>query len=73
VFYLEQAAKQQIWASMLGTPEVLPDRILAHRFPAEYLKKEGGAEPSNNLWRQLVWEFEHEQAHSHGHEHSHEH
>lgn len=76
VFYLEQAAKQQIWASTLGTPEPLSDSIMAHRFPAEYLSQEGkpeGALGTNNLWRQLVWEYEHEQAHAHGHSHSHEH
>ncbi|HLY64800.1 MAG TPA: class II aldolase/adducin family protein [Chloroflexota bacterium] len=71
VLYLEQAAKQQIWASMLGgTPELLPDRVLNHRFPAEYAA--GHNQASTNLWRQLVWEWEHEQAHEHGHAHSHE-
>lgn len=71
VFYLEQAAKQQIWASMLGTPEILPDRILAHRFPESYAG--GKNEGTNNLWRQLVWEYEHDQAHAHGHTHEHRH
>ena len=80
VFYLEQAAKQQIWAASLGNgeAELVSESILAHRFPAEYLRGESrGREDevagSNNLWRQLVWEFEHEQAHAQGHAHSHEH
>jgi len=58
VLYLEQAAKQIVWASMLGSPpELLPDRIMQHRIPGAAESKE------TNLWRQLVWEFEHEQAH----------
>jgi L-ribulose-5-phosphate 4-epimerase len=70
VLYLEQAAKQQIWASMLGSPpELLPERILAHRFPASYA--EGHNPNTNNLWRQLVWEWEHEQAHAQGQAHTH--
>lgn len=38
--YLEQAAKQQIWAATLGTPEVLEDRLMDfHKTPP---KGEGG-------------------------------
>jgi ribulose-5-phosphate 4-epimerase/fuculose-1-phosphate aldolase len=38
--YLEQAAKQQIWAATLGTPEVLEDRLIDfHKDPP---KGEGG-------------------------------
>jgi L-fuculose-phosphate aldolase len=71
VLYLEQAAKQQIWAASLGgTPELLPPHILEHRFPEERVKNNLG---TNNLWRQLVWEWEHEEAHAHGHAHSHSH
>ncbi len=66
VLYLEQAAKQQIWATQLGAPpEMLPDRIMQHRVPGE------GKGEETNLWRQLVWEYEHEQAHAHGHAHTH--
>jgi L-fuculose-phosphate aldolase len=54
--YLEQAAKQQIWASAVGTPQVLPDRLLVDRFG-----EGSGAPLQNNLWRQLVWEWEAEQ------------
>ncbi len=70
VLYLEQAAKQQIWASMVGTPELLPDRILAHRFPEE---NSATLTSTSNLWRQLEWEFDHEEAHAHGHAHTHSH
>jgi ribulose-5-phosphate 4-epimerase/fuculose-1-phosphate aldolase len=70
VLYLEQAAKQQVWASMVGTPELLPDGILAHRFPEE---RAGNNLGTTNLWRQLVWEIEHEDAHVHGHQHGHDH
>jgi ribulose-5-phosphate 4-epimerase/fuculose-1-phosphate aldolase len=74
VLYLEQAAKQQIWAASLGgQAELLPQRILDHKFPESYLRQEGGGRQTNNLWRQLVWEYEHEQAHEHGRAHSHEH
>jgi L-fuculose-phosphate aldolase len=51
--YLEQAAKQQIWASAVGTPQVLPDRLLVE--PEEH---RGGGPMHNNLWRQLLWEWE---------------
>ncbi|HEX6513785.1 MAG TPA: class II aldolase/adducin family protein [Chloroflexota bacterium] len=70
VLYLEQAAKQQIWAATLGTPELLPDRIMNHRFPEERATNNLG---TNNLWRQLVWEYEHEEAHQHGIAHTHSH
>jgi len=73
VFYLEQGAKQQIWAASLGAgdAQLVSDSILAHRFPENYA--EGKNVGTNNLWRQLVWEYEHEQAHAQGHAHSHEH
>src|SRR5687767_9370389 len=54
--YLEQAAKQQVWASAVGTPQVLPDRLLVDRFG-----EAGGPPLQNNLWRQLVWEWDTEQ------------
>ncbi len=68
VLYLEQAAKQQIWASTVGTPELLPDHILNHRFPESRADLNQG---TTNLWRQLVWEWEQEQAHGHSHSHRH--
>jgi len=52
--YLEEAAQQLIWASVLGTPEVFPEEI--RRSPArQAVMREGGG---GNLWRQLVWELE---------------
>jgi ribulose-5-phosphate 4-epimerase/fuculose-1-phosphate aldolase len=72
VIYLEQAAKQQLWAATVGTPEMLPDRIMQHRFPEQRSHLNQG---NTNLWRQLVWEWEQEQAREHGHSqaHGHEH
>ena len=72
VFYLEQAAKQQVWAASMGAgeAELLPDRIMDHRFPEQRAAHNIG---TNNLWRQLVWEYEHEEAHAHGHAHDHHH
>lgn len=70
VLYLEQAARQQIWAASLGGADLVSDSILAHRFPEERAHNNIG---TNNLWRQLVWEYEHEEAHAHGHAHEHNH
>ena len=53
--YIEQAAKQLLWASLLGTPEPLPQHLLDWRWPHE------GRAP-NNLWRQLVWDLETQQS-----------
>ena len=57
MIYLEQAAKQQLWASMVGQPEVLPERLRNYRFP----HSPEGASRQRNLWRQLVWDFETQQ------------
>jgi len=70
VLYLEQAARQMVWAKSFGTPEVLPDRILAHRFPESRSHLNLG---TTNLWRQLEWEWEqeHAAAHASGQPHAH--
>jgi L-fuculose-phosphate aldolase len=70
VLYLEQAARQQIWAATVGTPEPLPERIMQHRFPEERVQTSQG---TTNLWRQLVWEWEQEHARDHaaGRQHRH--
>ena len=69
VIYLEQAAKQQLWAAMVGgQAELLPERILNHRFPEQRSHLNQG---TTNLWRQLVWEWEQEQAREHGHSRAH--
>lgn len=47
--YLEQAAQQQIWASAVGTPEVLPQDL------REYHTRVGWAGGAF-LWHQLAWE-----------------
>lgn len=52
MIYLEQAAKQLVWASAVGAPELLPERLRRHRFPED----RGGGHM--NLWRQLVWDLE---------------
>lgn len=49
--YLEQAAKQQLWASMLGDAPRMPDELLEPRFP-----REEGLLAETNLWRHLVRE-----------------
>jgi ribulose-5-phosphate 4-epimerase/fuculose-1-phosphate aldolase len=54
MLYLEQAAKQLLWASIVGTPEPLPQRLREHRFPEE--RGMGGG--ALNLWRQLLWDWE---------------
>lgn len=57
MIYLEQAAKQIVWASVVGQPEVLPPRLREYRFDEE---RRGSGD--TNLWRQLVWEWETGQA-----------
>jgi len=47
--YVEQAAKQQIWASAVGTPAVLPKDL------RDYHSRVGWSGASF-LWHQLVWE-----------------
>lgn len=47
--YLEQAAEQQIWASAVGTPEVLPEPLREYHARVGW---SGGA----FLWHQLAWE-----------------
>lgn len=49
LLYLEQAAEQQIWASAVGIPEVLPEP------PREYHARVGWSGASF-LWHQLAWE-----------------
>jgi L-fuculose-phosphate aldolase len=49
--YLERTAKQLVWASSVGTPEVLPARIRSH-----ILDRRGNDEPQ--LWRYLQWREE---------------
>jgi ribulose-5-phosphate 4-epimerase/fuculose-1-phosphate aldolase len=54
MLYVEQAAQQIIWASTIGTPELLPERLRNHPRRRQFAQG-GGAQ---NLWRQLVWEIE---------------
>lgn len=49
--YLERTAKQLVWASSVGTPEVLPARIRDH-----IVGRRGTDEPQ--LWRYLQWREE---------------
>jgi L-fuculose-phosphate aldolase len=49
--YLERTAKQIVWASSVGRPEVLPGRIASH-----IADRRAGAEPL--LWRYLEWKSE---------------
>lgn len=51
--YLEQAAQQLMWASVLGTPELFPEEIRNSPVRRAVVGSGGG----NNLWRQLVWEM----------------
>jgi ribulose-5-phosphate 4-epimerase/fuculose-1-phosphate aldolase len=56
MLYVEQAAKQIIWASMIGTPEVLPLRLRDNPRRRQIAARGGGG--SRNLWQQLVWDLE---------------
>lgn len=47
--YVEQAAQQQIWASVLGAPETLPEPLRAYH---ERVGWSGGS----FLWHQLLWD-----------------
>jgi ribulose-5-phosphate 4-epimerase/fuculose-1-phosphate aldolase len=55
--YLEQAARQQLWASTLGTPEVLPLDLREYHTRVGWT---GGA----FLWHQLVWDLHNPDARS---------
>jgi L-fuculose-phosphate aldolase len=63
--YLEQAARQQVWAASVGTPEVLEDRLLDfHKDPP---RGEGGLA----LWySNLHYDQLEDDGHGHGHSHS---
>ncbi len=45
-YYLEQAAKMQVWAASVGTPHMLPDDLIAE------------GEVANFLWRYEEWRSE---------------
>lgn len=66
--YLEQAARQQVWAASVGTPEVLEQRLIDfHKAPP---RGEGGLA----LWyTNLHYQREEMDAHSHDHEHDRDH
>jgi ribulose-5-phosphate 4-epimerase/fuculose-1-phosphate aldolase len=51
--YVEQAAKQIMWASAVGTPELFPEEL--RHAPERRVSPTAGEGPS--LWRQLVWEL----------------
>ncbi len=51
-YYLEQAAKMQVWAASVGKPHMLPDELIAE------------GEVANFLWRFQEWQ--NEQPHTHG-------
>jgi ribulose-5-phosphate 4-epimerase/fuculose-1-phosphate aldolase len=51
--YVEQAAKQIMWASAIGTPEVFPEEL--RHAPERRASVTSGEGPA--LWRQLVWEL----------------
>lgn len=56
--YAEQTAKQIMMASMVGVPELFPEDI--RRSPVRRSVTSGGG--ASNLWRQLVWEMETQEA-----------
>jgi L-fuculose-phosphate aldolase len=62
--YLEQAARQQVWAASVGTPEVLEDRLIDfHKSPP---RGEGGLA----LWyTHLYFDQLADDGHDHGHSH----
>ena|SRR5579864_8317352 len=57
--YAEQTARQLLLASLAGVPELFPEEI--RHGPVRQSQVRAGGE-SNNLWRQLIWEMETEQA-----------
>jgi ribulose-5-phosphate 4-epimerase/fuculose-1-phosphate aldolase len=58
--YAEQTARQLLLASLAGVPELFPEEIRRASVRQQSTSRSGGE--SNNLWRQLVWEMEMEQA-----------
>ena len=55
---VEQAAKQQIMASMVGIPEILPKELRDYQWvPGQEAPYDGGPHGgAANLWKHLVWE-----------------